>query len=649
MSKFEESNFYKALQDFFINADKKTFLQFLAEFYNRTEGIINKDNIQDDLIKELRELYLEFNEKGIDENIVREKVNYFLENSVKIKDVISKLNTNTNNIENITTQFDNKANEIYIEEFSGNTDTEKIKNAIKSISDKGTIKLKNKDYNFNNFVLSEGANLIGSGNTVINSLGNGTLIKTTNNNIVSDLIINDNGYSIKAIEVGQVGGSESNYCNNSTIKNITINLTNKTSNGIRIGHGENNQVLNNTIINKATIGDGESSGIGIAIYSDTPNKCKSVFISNNYVNGFYYGISPWGTGTRINVQVDGNIVEDCVNIGINMYHSTLSQVLNNNVYNCKIGIFADTTSYNGNKGRGTIVSNNSVHKCSKIGIYCEELRGGIVSNNTVQDSNIGIYGGAGISYTSFSNNTITYNTIGLMISNKNVPTQMQNYDNISNVIRGNVIISNKQHGVLLEGVRGLHEISDNYICSNNTSNGDFYAIYFKRDVIEEIGRNRECESVIVKNNTIMTGNIDGTVGYQGGIYNASGNAGQIILLNNYLQDKNTELFLTGFNKYSVIKDNVVIGTGNITVPDCKIVNNIGIEEGNLIANSDKGVKFNLGVANKNALPTASTSECGRIIKVNRRTDDGSTYIDDEYYICIRLANGSYTWKKISLI
>ena len=84
LNKFEESNFYKALQDFFINADKKTFLQFLAEFYNRTEGIIDKNNIQDDLIKELRELYLEFNEKGIDENIVREKVNYFLENSVKI-------------------------------------------------------------------------------------------------------------------------------------------------------------------------------------------------------------------------------------------------------------------------------------------------------------------------------------------------------------------------------------------------------------------------------------------------------------------------------------------------------------------------------------------------------------------------------------
>ena len=112
MSKFEESNFYKALQDFFINADKKTFLQFLAEFYNRTEGIIDKDNIQDDLIKELRELYLELNDKGIDENIVREKVNYFLENSLKIKDIISKLNTNTNKIEDVIPKLNANTNNI---------------------------------------------------------------------------------------------------------------------------------------------------------------------------------------------------------------------------------------------------------------------------------------------------------------------------------------------------------------------------------------------------------------------------------------------------------------------------------------------------------------------------------------------------------
>ena len=58
MNEFQDTKFYKLLQDFFINNDKETFIQFLAEFYNRTEGIINKNNIQDELIKELRELYL---------------------------------------------------------------------------------------------------------------------------------------------------------------------------------------------------------------------------------------------------------------------------------------------------------------------------------------------------------------------------------------------------------------------------------------------------------------------------------------------------------------------------------------------------------------------------------------------------------------
>ena len=107
MIEFNESNFYKALQDFFINNDKETFLQFLAEFYNRTEGIIDKNKNQDEIIKELRELYVEFNEKGIDENIVREKVNYFIENSARIKNIISKLNINRNNIETTNSRIDN--------------------------------------------------------------------------------------------------------------------------------------------------------------------------------------------------------------------------------------------------------------------------------------------------------------------------------------------------------------------------------------------------------------------------------------------------------------------------------------------------------------------------------------------------------------
>ena len=109
MLEFKESNFYKALQDFFINNyDKESFLEMLAEFYNRTEHIIDKNNVQDELIKELRELFLELNENGIDENIVREKVNYFVENNEKIQDIITKIIRNKNNIENITSHLEQK-------------------------------------------------------------------------------------------------------------------------------------------------------------------------------------------------------------------------------------------------------------------------------------------------------------------------------------------------------------------------------------------------------------------------------------------------------------------------------------------------------------------------------------------------------------
>ena len=107
MIEFKESKFYKLLQDFSLNNDKETFIQLLAEFYNRTEGIIDKNIIQDELIKELRELYIEFNEKGIDDNIVREKVNYFVEHNEKIQDIIAKVIRNKNNIENINSRLDN--------------------------------------------------------------------------------------------------------------------------------------------------------------------------------------------------------------------------------------------------------------------------------------------------------------------------------------------------------------------------------------------------------------------------------------------------------------------------------------------------------------------------------------------------------------
>ena len=155
MIEFKESKFYKLLQDFSLNNDKETFLQLLAEFYNRTEGIIIKNDTQDELIKELREMYIKFNEEGIDENIVREKVNYFLENNEKIQDIIAKLIKNTNNIKNINLELDNIKNKqndvlINVRDFgvlgNGTDETEKIQLAFDSIEKGQTLYFPIGDY-----------------------------------------------------------------------------------------------------------------------------------------------------------------------------------------------------------------------------------------------------------------------------------------------------------------------------------------------------------------------------------------------------------------------------------------------------------------------------------------------------------------------
>ena len=155
MIEFKESKFYKLLQDFSLNNDKETFLQLLGEFYNRTEGIIIKNDTQDEIIKELREMYIKFNEEGIDENIVREKVNYFLENNEKIQDIIAKIIRNKNNIEKITSQLDtikNKQNDVLINvrDFgvlgNGTDETEKIQLAFDSIEKGQTLYFPIGDY-----------------------------------------------------------------------------------------------------------------------------------------------------------------------------------------------------------------------------------------------------------------------------------------------------------------------------------------------------------------------------------------------------------------------------------------------------------------------------------------------------------------------
>ena len=467
MSKFEESNFYKALQDFFINADKKTFLQFLAEFYNRTEGIIDKDNIQDDLIKELRELYLEFNEKGIDENIVREKVNYFLENSVKIKDIISKLTTNTNNIENITSQLETNTNEITQFVVTSDDIQSKIdsipvllkkkeividKNLVltKPIKLKDSIKLKGIDgveitgdniipflhsggglknitienltFNGTNSFELEGIEVINIKNCKfknIKGVGLGWLKGCKYVNIINNIIqdCSNMGMKIEGTSYGE-----------STVVNVKNNLViNSGDNGIAVramnGNIKSSNISGNTIINAGKAG----IKLTIETASNETSTITDCVISNNIING-------WGSLVHEDA-ISCNNYKTSYNLNnVSIMNNVISSMPENEKQRGYIGVSkCKNVSVIGNNCRGSVLWN---------GIWCEILREATIIGNRIegacQDSSyqyISSCGGIGLIYTensSISNNiikntgTINVNRPGIIVNKSRFNTIMGN-------------------------------------------------------------------------------------------------------------------------------------------------------------------------------------------------------------------------------
>ena len=98
-------NLYNNLTNFY-NVNDENFKEFMAEFYKLTNEAIKKNEIQGDLIKELQRMFKEFNENGIDENTVREKVDYFINNSIIIRNIIKKINLNKEDIKNINEKLE---------------------------------------------------------------------------------------------------------------------------------------------------------------------------------------------------------------------------------------------------------------------------------------------------------------------------------------------------------------------------------------------------------------------------------------------------------------------------------------------------------------------------------------------------------------
>ena len=98
-------NLYNNLTNFY-NVNDENFKEFMAEFYKLTNEAIKKNEIQGDLIKELQRMFKEFNENGIDENTVREKVDYFINSSTIIRNIIKKINLNKEDIKNVNEKLE---------------------------------------------------------------------------------------------------------------------------------------------------------------------------------------------------------------------------------------------------------------------------------------------------------------------------------------------------------------------------------------------------------------------------------------------------------------------------------------------------------------------------------------------------------------
>lgn len=274
MVNYTDSEFYRLLQDFFITRDKKTFIEFLGEFYNRTEEIINKNVSQDEIIKELYKIYEEFNEKGIDENKVIEKVNYFLENNVKIQNIITELKTIGINFDIKYPRLNNETN-----------DFNRFVRAYNDLKEGQTLLLSNKTYEFggNSIILDKNVNIKGSKKPLYDLTSkafiekSGTIFKNVK------LVFKSSGYTVENIGVQAEKIDNAFEGNTGNCRNIVIkNCSAKCYSHCYLFESYNGFVNNVKII------DCDAYDSTHGFISKAPN--------TQFINCFAYGMSQYGFG-----------------------------------------------------------------------------------------------------------------------------------------------------------------------------------------------------------------------------------------------------------------------------------------------------------------------------------------------------------------
>lgn len=553
----------------------------------------------------------------------------------------------------VNAQLADMSTSVTAEMFTGSNYIERINNAANYLAANGggVIKLKSKIYDLYNITLPHNVSIEGTGYTLIKpSQDADRIFRLGSNSYARDINFVDNGKVIKAcVEFGDFAKNTGmGRIYNIECTGLIATLSTAGSCGIKVGHGEDIIIKNNKL---KTTANGD---FGIVIHSDSPNTLENAIVADNLVDGFARGIICWGTGLRKWVVFDKNIVKNAIVTGIDVYHTTAASVTNNTTYLCRAGIWFDTIGTSELEARGNVCSGNKIYSSSFIGIYMEEIRNGLITNNTVQKSDIGIYGGASTVYTTIANNNVSYNRLGLLVSNEYVPTPMVGYDSGDLKIKDNTFAFNGEEGIILAGVRGKNIIQGNDIRANNTSNGNHFAILLKKDTIDSAGRDREVGDVTIKENIITNDNnlgVTQTAGHQRGIKNTSPLA-WLTIKDNEMRNEVVELDLVWNKLY--LYTNIITSTLSNPVnlygkEPTKAFGNVGIFEGILGTDGESGLTLKPGIESKELLPSPSPYYDGRMIKVDRSLNGDGTFNPAVYYVCLQSESGAFAWYKYSLV
>ncbi len=230
--------------------------------------------------------------------------------------------------------------------------------------------------------VSDSEHIVISGNSVFNNHEDGVALYNSNNSLLFENIIHNNGVN---------PGGNGVYLDPSN-HNIIFNNTifNNSKNGIVLNNSEYNTISNNNVFN--------NHQDGVALYNSTNSLLFENIIHTN-------GVNPGGNGVYLDP-------------------SNYNLVLNNTIFdNDESGIFVNESEYN------TFVDNNVFYN-HEDGVYLHDSSFNVISNNLIHHNGLNP-GGNGVyldpsNYNTINNNDIYNNTLsGVNISSNSENNQIK--------------------------------------------------------------------------------------------------------------------------------------------------------------------------------------------------------------------------------